>query len=82
MGQQPTEAREPNGTEKTARNTVPGGRLLTLPQARAYSGLSEWKLRSMVHAGLLPIVQLNDGEKWWIDLKDLDAVIDRSKRLL
>lgn len=82
MNQQLDEGRTPNGTEKTGRKRVPGGRLLTLFQACDYSGLSEWKLRNLIHDGLLPIVVLNGGEKWWIDRKDLDGLIDRSKRLL
>ena len=57
-------------------------RLLTLPQGVAYVGLSAWKLRQLIHEGKLPIVELNAGEKWWIDRKDLDALIERSKRIL
>ena len=82
MNQQIDEGRIPSGTEKKGRKPIPGGRLLTLFQACEYCGLSEWKLRNLVHTGVLPIVQLNDGEKWWIDRKDLDGLIDRSKRLL
>ena len=59
-----------------------GGRLLTLFQACAYIGLSEWKVRSLVHKGELPIVALNGGEKWWIDRQDLDTLIDRNKKNL
>jgi excisionase family DNA binding protein len=82
MNDHATEQRGPDGTEKPARRPVPGGRLLTLLQACAYIGLSEWKVRSLIHGGQLPIVELNGGEKWWIDRRDLDALIDRSKRLL
>jgi excisionase family DNA binding protein len=74
--------REPNGAEKTFRCPVPGGRLLTLSQACVYLGLSEWKLRSLIHDGKLPIVELNGGEKWWLDKRDLDALVDRNKKLL
>jgi excisionase family DNA binding protein len=82
MTQQLDEGRESNGTENKRHKPVPAARLLTLFQACEYSGLSEWKLRKLVHDGVLPIVELNGGEKWWIDRKDLDALIDRSKRLL
>ena len=58
------------------------GRLLTLPQAVAYLGLSAWKLRSLIHEGKLPIVELNAGEKWWIDRRDLDALVERSKHVM
>jgi excisionase family DNA binding protein len=82
MSQPATEARERDGPEKPARRPVPGGRLLTLFQACAYIGLSEWKLRALVHDGRLPIVELNGGEKWWLDRRDLDALVDRNKKLL
>jgi excisionase family DNA binding protein len=75
------ERREPIGTEKTIRRPVPGGRLLTLLDACRYVGLSEWKLRCLIHSGQLPTVELNGGEKWWIDRRDLDGLIDRSKKL-
>lgn len=66
----------------TPQNLKPtNARLLTLPQATAYIGLSAWKLRQLVHNGQLPIVELNAGEKWWLDRKDLDALIERSKRV-
>jgi excisionase family DNA binding protein len=67
----------------TRQNSKPAsGRLLTLPQATEYIGLSAWKLRSLIHGGKLPIVELNSGEKWWLDRRDLDALIERSKRIL
>jgi len=61
---------------------APVGRLLTLPQASDYLGLSQWKLRALVHDGRLPVVQLNGGEKWWLDRRDLDALVERSKQVL
>jgi excisionase family DNA binding protein len=82
MNDRLAERLEPNGTEKTVRRPIPGGRLLTLLQASRYMNLSEWKLRSLVHDGRLPIVELNSGEKWWLDRRDLDAFIDRNKKLL
>jgi excisionase family DNA binding protein len=57
-------------------------RLLTLSQAVEYTGLSAWKLRQLVHTGRLPIVELNAGEKFWIDSRDLDSMIERFKRTL
>jgi excisionase family DNA binding protein len=56
-------------------------RLLTLPQAVAYIGLSAWKLRQLIHDGKLPIVDLNEGQKFWIDRRDLDALVERNKRV-
>jgi excisionase family DNA binding protein len=56
-------------------------RLLTLPQAVLYIGLSAWKLRQLIHDGKLPIVELNEGQKFWIDRRDLDALVERNKRV-
>ena len=57
-------------------------RLLTLPQAVEYVGLSAWKLRQLIHEGKLPIVELNDGQKFWLDRRDLDSLVERYKRIL
>ena len=64
------------------RPGAPVGRLLTLPEASKYLGLSQWKLRCLVHDGRLPVVQLNGGEKWWLDRRDLDGLVERSKQVL
>jgi excisionase family DNA binding protein len=61
---------------------APIGRLLTLPRASEYLGLSQWKLRRLVHDGRLPVVQLNTGEKWWLDRRDLDGLVERCKQTL
>lgn len=67
----------------TRENPKPtNARLLTLPQAVAYIGLSAWKLRQLIHDSKLPIVELNEGQKFWLDRKDLDALVERSKRIL
>jgi len=65
-----------------AKNAVPNRRLLTLPLACEYIGLSAWKVRQLIHDGKLPIVELNEGQKFWIDRRDLDGLIERNKRTL
>jgi hypothetical protein len=32
--------------------------------------------------GKLPIVESNEGQKFWLDRNDLDALVERSKRIL
>jgi excisionase family DNA binding protein len=79
MAQELTEPkirRDPNVTRMMSSR-----RLLTLPQAVEYIGLSAWKLRKLIHEGKLPIVELNEGQKFWIDRQDLDSLVERSKRV-
>jgi Helix-turn-helix domain len=73
----------PNGAEN--QSSVPNGRLRTVDQALAYlGGVSEWKLRQLVIKGKLPVVLLDDaeGSKWRFDVRDLDGLIDRNKKIL
>lgn len=55
-------------------------RLLRVREAAEYLSLSPWKLRRLVQDGLLPIVQSSEGGAWRVDMRDLDAFIDRNKR--
>ena len=87
MSQQLPEPRKPNGSEKQRAPTrsVPTGRLRTFQQALAYlGGVSPWKLRQLVTTGKLAVVLLDDteGSKWRFDVRDLDGLIDRSKKIL
>ena len=83
MNEQLTMQRDPNVTERERTLSVSAStrRLLTLPQAVAYIGLSAWKLRQLIHDGKLPIVELNEGQKFWIDRRDLDELVERNKRV-
>ena len=83
MNEALTNPRDQNVTERERSAGVPNHarRLLTLPQAVAYIGLSAWKLRQLIHDGKLPIVELNEGQKFWIDRRDLDALVERNKRV-
>jgi excisionase family DNA binding protein len=56
-------------------------RLLRVREAAQYLSVSAWKLRRLIQNGLLPIVQESEGAAWRIDLRDLDAFIERNKRV-
>jgi excisionase family DNA binding protein len=51
---------------------------MTIKQACQYSGLSDWCLRNLIWGGKLPFVRFVY-KKVWIERRDLDALIDRSK---
>jgi excisionase family DNA binding protein len=51
---------------------------MTIKQACQYSGLSDWCLRNLIWGGKLPFVRFGD-KKVWVERRDLDALIDRSK---
>jgi excisionase family DNA binding protein len=67
---------------KARQSRRAAGRLLTLPMACGYIGLSAWKMRQLIHDGKLPIVELNEGQKFWLDRRDLDNLVERNKRVL
>lgn len=56
---------------------APGPRLLTLPQAARYLGLSPWTIRELIWRGVLPRVRLS--RKILLDQRDLDAAIETAK---
>jgi excisionase family DNA binding protein len=55
-------------------------RLLRIREAAEYLSLSPWKLRRLVQDGQLPLVQACEGGAWRVDVRDLDAFIERNKR--
>lgn len=55
-------------------------RLLRTREAAAYLSLSQWKLRSLVAGGLLPVIQADDGSPFLFDRRDLDGWAERHKR--
>jgi len=55
-------------------------RLLRVREAAHYLSVSPWKVRRLVQEGLLPIIPQGDGAPWLLDLRDLDAFIERHKR--
>ena len=54
-------------------------RLYTLKEAAKYLGRSVWSMRELVWAGEISIVRENGKRKIFIDIKDLDAYIERNK---
>lgn len=52
-------------------------RLYTLKEASVYLGLTVWGLRELAWKGSIPIVRW--GKRIFIDSKDIDAFIERSK---
>lgn len=61
-------------------NLKPEKRLLKVREAAAYTGLSDKRIRAIVHAGELPYLQFEEFGNWWIDREDLDKLIQKSKR--
>ena len=60
---------------------APSRRLLRLKAAADYLSLSPWKVRSLIQAGRLPVVQDGEGSPFLLDLRDLDVYVERNKRL-
>jgi excisionase family DNA binding protein len=61
-------------------NPKPEKRLLKVREAAAYTGLSDKRIRGLVHAGELPFIQFEEFGNWWIDRGDLDKLIEKSKK--
>ena len=60
---------------------IPKRRLLRLKLAAEYLSLSPWKVRRLIQAGRLPVVQDCDGGPFLLDVHDLDGFIERNKRV-
>jgi hypothetical protein len=59
-------------------------RLLRLKPASEYLSISPAKLRAIVQQENLPVIRLaeNGHAPWLLDVRDLDAWVDRTKRSL
>ncbi len=53
-------------------------RLLTVNEAGHYISLGPWRIRTLIWSRQLPCVRL--GRRVLVDLKDLDALIERCKQ--
>ncbi len=60
----------------------PMRRLLTLEEAAIYLGRKVSSLRELVYAREIPVVQLGDRSKIWIDIQRLDEWIDSHEKYL
>jgi excisionase family DNA binding protein len=61
--------------------TIPSRRLLRLRAAAEYLSLSAWKVRCLIQAGRLPVVQDGEGSPFLLDVRDLDSYVERNKRV-
>jgi hypothetical protein len=69
----------------TYKNTAQGidnPRLLPLKDAAQWLGLTVWAMRERIWAGQIPVVQFPGGRKQYIDVRDLEAFIEKNKRLI
>ena len=57
-------------------------RLLPLKTASEYLGLTVWALRERIWAGQIPVVQFPGGRKQYIDMQDIDAFIQKNKKVI
>jgi excisionase family DNA binding protein len=57
----------------------PGPRLLRLKPAAEYLSVSAWTLRRLVQEGQIPVVKTHENAPWLVDVKDLDAWVERAK---
>lgn len=58
-------------------------RLVKTKQAAEYLAISQWKLRNLVQEGLIPYIEDGGGTSpWRFDVRDLDAYIERSRRVV
>jgi len=61
---------------------VVGPRLLSLKAGAEYLGLTVWALRERIWAGQIPVVRFPGGRKMFLDIKDLDALVERNKGII
>ena len=59
---------------------VNGKRLYTLKEAAAYLGRGVDSMRELVWTGELPVIQVGERSKQWIDIQDMDDWIGRTKK--
>ncbi|RJR47693.1 MAG: DNA-binding protein [Desulfobacteraceae bacterium] len=52
-------------------------RLFTLKEAGVYLGRSEYSVRCLIWDRQLPVIR--QGKKQWLDIRDMDAWIDRTR---
>ena len=58
-----------------------GKRLYTLKEAAAYLGRTEWSMRDLLYSRIIPHVKLPAERKYYFDIVDLDAFIQKNKTL-
>lgn len=61
------------------RVPAPRRRLLKLKAAGEYLSMSPWKVRQLIWAGKLPVVQDGEGSPFLLDVADLDRYVEKTK---
>jgi len=54
-------------------------RLLTIPKAAEWLGLTVWAMRERIWNGDLPVVRFRGGRKMYLDIRDLDDFVQKNK---
>jgi hypothetical protein len=57
-------------------------RLLPLKDAAQWLGLTVWAMRERIWAGQIPVVQFPGGRKQYVDVQDLEAFIQKNKKVI
>lgn len=65
-----------------AKEEFIGQRLLPIRDAARYLGRGEDSLREMIYAGILPVIQVGERSKIWLDIEDLNAWIENKKEYM
>jgi hypothetical protein len=68
----------PEAPKRRPRST--DGRLLGIPAAARYLGVSAFTLRRLVRLGAVPLVKLPGVASWYVDHADLDGLVSTGKR--
>jgi len=55
----------------------PSKRLYSIPEAAVYLGRTVWAVREMLYNGKMPFIK--DGRRVMLDIRDIDAWIEKSK---
>jgi len=65
---------------KSRANIAPASkRLYTLKEGAAYLGRSEWGMRELIWAGVIPVVKPQAARKIFLDVQDLDRFVEANK---
>ncbi len=64
------------------RDDAPRQRLYCVKDAAAYLGRTVWGVRELIWAHELPVITSGRGGKQYIDVRDMDAWIEKNKSVL
>lgn len=66
-------------SSRPGRGERPQGRLVGAERAAEELGVPYTTLRDLVFNGLLQVVRFGKSRRWWIDRRDLELLVERSK---